>query len=63
MIDEFLPKQLSDEEAAAAVQAAIKATGAESIRDMGKVMAVLKEKYTGQMNFGTVGPMVKDRLG
>ncbi|MGB1414300.1 MAG: GatB/YqeY domain-containing protein, partial [Paracoccaceae bacterium] len=33
-----------------------------SIRDMGKVMGVLKAKYTGQMDFGSVGPMVKDRL-
>lgn len=63
VIEDFLPRQLSEDEAAAAVQAAISATGAESIREMGKVMAVLKSKYTGQMNFGQVGPMVKDRLG
>jgi len=63
IIEEFLPKQLSEAEAAEAVIKAIAETGAESIRDMGKVMGVLKGKYTGQMDFGSVGPMVKDRLG
>ena len=62
IIEEFLPKQLSEEEAQAAVLAAISDTGAESIRDMGKVMGALKSKYTGQMDFGRVGPMVKDQL-
>ncbi|MDA1155609.1 MAG: GatB/YqeY domain-containing protein, partial [Proteobacteria bacterium] len=37
--------------------------GANSIRDMGKVMAELKTKYTGQMDFAKAGPMVKSRLG
>jgi uncharacterized protein YqeY len=63
VIEEFLPRQLSEEESAAAVEAAIAEIGAESIRDMGKVMGVLKGKYTGQMDFGKVGPMLKDRLG
>lgn len=62
IIEEFLPKQLSEDEAAAAVKAAISVTKADSIRDMGKVMGVLKGKYTGQMDFGRVGPMVKDLL-
>jgi uncharacterized protein YqeY len=62
VIEEFLPRQLSAEEAAAAVDAAVAEVGAQSIRDMGKVMAILKGKYTGQMDFGKVGPMVKDRL-
>ncbi|WP_224825649.1 GatB/YqeY domain-containing protein [Cognatishimia sp. MH4019] len=62
-IEEFLPRQLSETEALKAVDAAIADTGAQSIRDMGKVMGVLKGKYTGQMDFGAVGPMVKDRLG
>ncbi|QDC10403.1 GatB/YqeY domain-containing protein [Oceanicola sp. D3] len=62
VIEEFLPQQLSEKEAEAAVSEAIETTGAESIRDMGKVMGVLKERYTGQMDFGSVGPMVKDRL-
>jgi uncharacterized protein YqeY len=63
IIEHFLPRQLSDDEAAAAIDAAIAQVGAESIRDMGKVMGVLKGKYTGQMDFGKTGPMVKDKLG
>lgn len=62
IIEEFLPRQLSAVEVAAAVDAAVEEIGAESIRDMGKVMGLLKAKYTGQMDFGKVGPMVKDRL-
>jgi uncharacterized protein YqeY len=63
IIEEFLPKQLSEDEAEAAVDAAIAEVGATSIRDMGKVMAVLKGEYTGRMDFGKAGPMVKNRLG
>lgn len=63
VIEDFLPTQLNEDESAAAVDAAIAETGATSIRDMGKVMGALKSKYTGQMDFGKVGPMVKDRLG
>lgn len=63
VIEDFLPKQLSDEEANAAVAEAIANVGASSIRDMGKVMGELKAKYTGQLDFGKVGPMVKDKLG
>ena len=62
VIEEFLPRQMSQEETAAAVDAAIAETGASSIRDMGKVMGVLKAKHQGQMDFGKVGPLVKDRL-
>ena len=62
VIEEFLPKQLDEDETAKAIDAAIAGTGASSIRDMGKVMGALKSKYTGQMDFGTVGPMVKARL-
>ncbi|UWQ29654.1 GatB/YqeY domain-containing protein [Leisingera sp. M527] len=62
IIEEFLPQQLSDEEAGEAITAAVAETGAESIRDMGKVMGALKAKYTGQMDFGKAGPMVKDQL-
>ncbi len=62
VIEDFLPKQLDEEESAAAVDAAIAEVGAGSIRDMGKVMGVLKGKYTGQMDFGRVGPLVKERL-
>ncbi|WP_108815140.1 GatB/YqeY domain-containing protein [Loktanella sp. Alg231-35] len=63
IIEEFLPKQLSEDEAEAAVDAAIAEVGAASIRDMGKVMGALKAKYTGRMDFGKAGPMVKGRLG
>jgi len=62
VIEEFLPRQLSDEESAKAVDDAIAEVGATSIRDMGKVIGLLKAKYTGQMDFGAVGPKVKDRL-
>ncbi len=62
ILEEFLPKQLDPDQVAAAVRKAVETTGAESIRDMGKVMAELKGKYTGQMDFGKVGPLVKERL-
>lgn len=62
IIEEYLPRQLNEDEANAAVEAAIADIGAQSIRDMGKVIGALKAKYTGQMDFGKVGPMVKDRL-
>ncbi|SDF45436.1 GatB/YqeY domain-containing protein [Sulfitobacter delicatus] len=62
VIEEFLPRQLSVTEASAAVDAAVEEIGATSIRDMGKVMGLLKERYTGQMDFGAVGPVIKARL-
>ncbi len=62
VIEEFLPQQLDEGETAKAVDAAIAEVGASSIRDMGAVMGVLKSKYTGQLDFGAVGPMVKDKL-
>lgn len=62
VIEEFLPRQLSDQEVAAAVEAAIADQSATSIRDMGKVIGALKGQYTGQMDFGAVGPMVKNLL-
>ena len=62
VIEEFLPRQLSAAEIEEAVSDAIAATGATSIRDMGRVMGELKGKYTGQMDFGAVGPMIKTRL-
>jgi len=63
VIEAFLPKQLDAEETQAAVDKAIAEVGAASVRDMGKVMGVLKGKYTGRMDFGKVGPMVKTALG
>ncbi|WP_425412260.1 GatB/YqeY domain-containing protein [Neptunicoccus sediminis] len=62
IIEQFLPKQLSDEELQVAVKKAISETGAESIRDMGRVMGVLKTNYTGQMDFGKAGGTVKEML-
>lgn len=63
VIEDFLPRQLDDAEVDAAITSAMAEVGAESIRDMGKVMGALKAKYTGQMDFGAVGPMVKAKLG
>jgi uncharacterized protein YqeY len=63
VIEGFLPRQLSEDEVAAAISKAIADTGAAGIRDMGKVMGELKARYTGQMDFGAAGPMVKARLG
>lgn len=62
VIQEFLPRQMDEAETAAAVDAAIAALGASSLRDMGRVMALLRERHAGQMDFGVVGPMVKARL-
>ena len=62
VIEGFLPRQMDEAETEAAVNAAVAETEASSIRDMGKVMGVLKGRYTGQMDFGKVGPMVKARL-
>ena len=62
IVEEFLPRQLSEQEVEKAIAEAITASGANSIRDMGKVMGVLKSKYTGQLDFGKVGGMVKAQL-
>ncbi|MEI4485997.1 GatB/YqeY domain-containing protein [Frigidibacter sp. MR17.14] len=63
VIEEFLPRQLSEDEVAAAIDGAVAETGAASLRDMGKVMAALKARYAGQMDFGLVGGLLKTRLG
>jgi uncharacterized protein len=63
VIEEFLPRQLTDAEVAAAINAAVTATGATSIRDMGRVMGELKARFTGQMDFAKAGGAVKARLG
>jgi hypothetical protein len=62
VIEDFLPRQLTGEEVEAAIDTAIAETGAEGLRDMGRVMGVLKAKYAGRMDFGAVGPKVKARL-
>jgi uncharacterized protein YqeY len=63
VIKGFLPKPLSAEEVEAAISQAMAETGASSIRDMGKVMGVLKSQYAGQMDFGAAGGRVKAALG
>jgi uncharacterized protein len=63
VIEEFLPRQLSAAEVDAAIAAAVAETGAASVKDMGRVMGVLKGRYTGQMDFGAVGALIKSRLG
>lgn len=63
LIEEFLPKQLGEAETRAAVAAAIKEAGAASVKDMGKAMAVLKQRYAGQLDFGKASALVKEMLG
>lgn len=62
VISGFLPKQMSEDEVKAAIQAAIAATGAASMKDMGKVVAELRGKFAGQMDFGKASGLVKAAL-
>jgi len=62
VIEEFLPKQMSEAEAKTVIAAVVKEVGAASPKDMGKVMAVLKERYAGQMDFGKASGVVKELL-
>jgi uncharacterized protein len=63
IISSFMPKQMSDDEITAAIAAAVQETGAASMKDMGRVMAALKQRYTGKMDFAKAGGLVKGRLG
>ncbi len=63
IIQTYMPKQMSEDEAKAAVAEVIKAIGASGIKDMGKVMAELKTKYSGQMDMSKAGGLVKGLLG
>jgi uncharacterized protein YqeY len=63
IIQSFMPKQMDEAEVNAVVKAAIAEAGATSVKDMGKVMAVLKEKYAGQMDFSRASATVKAALG
>ena len=63
IIQEFMPRQLEDDEIIAAVDAVLADVGAETLKDMGKVMGLLKQKYTGQMDFSKAGARVKEKLG
>ena len=63
VIERFLPKQLSEAETKAAIEAAIAKTGAAGMKDMGKVMAELKAAYAGQLDMGKASGMIKSLLG
>jgi uncharacterized protein len=63
IIQTYMPKQLSDDETKAAIQGIITAVGATSVKDMGKVMAELKTKFSGQIDMGKAGGFVKGLLG
>jgi uncharacterized protein len=62
IIQGYLPKQMSEAEMAAAIDAAIAETGAASMKDMGKVIGVLRGKYAGQMDMGKASALVKAKL-
>lgn len=62
IISAFLPKSLSTDEVDAAIEAAINETGAQSMKDMGKVVGILKAKYPGKIDFGKVAGLVKAKL-
>lgn len=62
IIEEFLPQQMSEEEMREAVQTVVDETGCSGLKDMGKIMGLLKERYTGRMDFGKVSVMVKEAL-
>ena len=62
IIREFLPKQFSNKEMEKAIAAAIAESGASSVKDMGKIMAALKARYAGQMDFAKASALVKSKL-
>lgn len=59
----FMPKRMSDLEAAEAISALIKELEAETLKDMGRTMAALKQRFSGQMDFAKAGALVKRLLG
>jgi len=63
VIESFLPKQMNEAETAAAVKAAIAETAAQGIKDMGKVMAALRERHAGVIDLARAGAIVKQMLG
>jgi len=62
VIERFLPRQMDEAEATAAIDAVATEIGASSVKDMGRVMAALKERHAGQMDFGRASALVKARL-
>ena len=63
IIREFMPRQLSDDEITKAVSGVITELGASGLKDMGKCMGALKERYSGAMDFGRAGALMKKQLG
>jgi uncharacterized protein YqeY len=63
VINRYLPKQIDDAEMGGLIDSAIAESGAAGIKDMGKVMALLKERYSGRMAFAKAGALVKQKLG
>ncbi len=63
VIESFMPKQMSEAETRAAIEAVMKEIGASTVKDMGRVMGELKKRYAGQMDFGQVGTIAKGLLG
>lgn len=63
IIREYMPRPMSEAEVGRAIEAAIRDVGATSVRDMGRIMARLKERHTGRMDFAMAGPRVKHALG
>jgi len=62
VISSYLPKQMDEAETKAAIEAAIAETGAASMKDMGKVVAALRAKFAGRMDFGKASGLVKEML-
>ncbi len=62
VIEEFLPAQMTEEEMTAAVSEIMAELGCAGLKDMGRTMAALKERYTGRMDFGKASAMIKDQL-
>jgi hypothetical protein len=62
VIEGFLPQQMSEEEAKAAIDAIVAETGAASVKDMGRVMAAVKERHAGQLDMSKASALVKARL-
>ena len=62
IIQEYLPRQLSEDEIATAVASVIEEVGASALKDMGKIMSALHERYSGQMDFGRASKIAKQRL-
>ena len=62
VIEEFLPTQMTDDEVVAAIETAVAETEAASPKDMGKVMALMKERHAGRIDMGTASRMVKAKL-